>query len=511
MKIDMKKACVNSHLNRQINKFLLDENIRDNPQVVNFIAAVNQTYLNFEKDSDLHEQATRLNDIEYHEVNTKLKEELAEKVFFENKLTKTIYKLTGDESHLESNKDLFGLVKVLNNEIEIKKEYQEKLSIAKANAESANEAKSDFLSIMSHEIRTPLNAIIGLIYIMEKENTLKSFQENLEVLKHSSNYLFLLINNILDFSKIEAGKIDIEKIPFDLKDLIIQISRSLEIQASENLNKIKLIIDDNFMPNVISDPLRLSQIMTNLISNAIKFTKEGEITVEVTQMSFIDGLSTFKIQVKDSGIGIDLEKFNLIFEKFSQAETTTTRKFGGTGLGLVITKKLLNLLDSDINIESKIGKGSNFYFVLQLPIDEDFTDQTDRIFSNDYEEKDLNGLRVLLVEDNLINVKIANKIISQWNVAVDVAHNGLIAVEKHLVNQYDVILMDLSMPIMDGYEATTIIRERDNKIPIIALTASASYGYLDRAIKLGINDYVIKPFSPKELNMKLYKYSKSKL
>jgi signal transduction histidine kinase len=504
----MEKSTVNNHLNRQIKKYLLDEELRANPQVLNFIDAVKQTYTNYDKDADLHQQATRLNDAEYQEVNAKLKEELKEKVFFESKLIKTIYQLTGDKSHLETDKDLMGLIKVLNNEIEIKKAHQEMLHHAKANAERANEAKSDFLSIMSHEIRTPLNAIIGLIYIMEKENTLKSFQENLEVLKHSSNNLFLLINNILDFSKIEAGKIDIEKIPFNLKELVIQISKSLELQASENLNKIKLIIDDDFMPNVISDPLRLSQIMTNLISNAIKFTKEGEITVEINQMSFIDGLSTFKVQVRDSGIGIDLEKFNLIFEKFSQAETTTTRKFGGTGLGLVITKKLLNLLDSDINIESKIGEGSNFYFILQLPIDEDFADQTDRIFSNDYQEKDLDGLRVLLVEDNLINVKIADKIISQWNVNVDIAHNGLIAVEKHLVNQYDIILMDLSMPIMDGYEATSIIRERDRNIPIIALTASASYGYLDRAIKLGINDYVIKPFSPKELNRKLYKYSK---
>jgi len=504
----MEKITVNNHLNRQIKKFLLDENIRNNPQVVNFIAAVSQTYSNYDKDADLHQQATRLNDAEYQEVNSKLKEELEEKVFFENKLIKTIYKLTGDDSHLETGKDLISLVKILNKEIEIKKEHQEMLFAAKANAERANEAKSDFLSIMSHEIRTPLNAIIGLIYIMEKENTLASFQENLEVLKHSSNNLFLLINNILDFSKIEAGKVDIEKIPFNLKELVIQISKSLELQASENLNKIKLIIDDDFMPNVISDPLRLSQIMTNLISNAIKFTRGGEIIIEMNQISLIGGISTFKVQVKDSGIGIDLDKFNLIFEKFSQAETTTTRKFGGTGLGLVITKKLLNLLDSDINIDSKINEGSNFYFVLQLPIDADFADQTDRIFSNDYKEKDLDGLQVLLVEDNLINVKIADKIISQWNVNVDIAHNGLIAVEKHLANQYDVILMDLSMPIMDGYEATTIIRERDKKIPIIALTASASHGYLDRAIKLGINDYVIKPFSPKELNMKLYKYSK---
>ena len=166
----MEKSTVNNHLNRQIKKYLLDEELRVNPQVLNFIEAIKQTYINYDKDADLHQQATRLNDAEYQEVNAKLKEELEEKVFFESKLVKTIYKLTGDESHLDTDKDLKGLIKVLNNEIEIKKEYQEMLHQAKANAERANEAKSDFLSIMSHEIRTPLNAIIGLIYIMEKEN-----------------------------------------------------------------------------------------------------------------------------------------------------------------------------------------------------------------------------------------------------------------------------------------------------------------------------------------------------
>jgi signal transduction histidine kinase/CheY-like chemotaxis protein len=504
----MEENYLNRNLKRQVTKFLTEDDLINNPRLKDFINVVNQTYLNYEKDAELSEQASRLNDKEYTDINVKLKEELTEKEFFENKLIEAINKLSGDSIKRSYNSDIKELIEVLNNEIEVKKEYQELLYLAKASAEKANEAKSDFLSIMSHEIRTPLNAIIGLIYIMEKENTLASFRENLEVLKHSSNNLFLLINNILDFSKIEAGKIDIESIPFNFKDLIIQISKSLELKASENLNKISIEIDDDFTPYLISDPLRLGQIMTNLISNAIKFTKNGQIKVKVNQISLINDISTFKIQIIDNGIGIDIDKFNFIFEKFSQAETKTTRNYGGTGLGLVITKELLLLLNSEIQLKSEIGKGSNFYFILKLPVNNKKDHHDEIIFSSEYLEKDLNKMKVLLVEDNLINIKIAHKIISQWNVVVDVAENGLIAVEKFKDNNYDVILMDLSMPIMDGYEATAIIRNQDKKIPIIALTASASYGYLERAIKVGIDDYIIKPFSPKELNMKLFKYFK---
>ncbi|GAB3719649.1 ATP-binding protein [Flavobacterium koreense] len=504
----MDNNILNRNLRRQLNKFLTEDDFADNPKLLDFINVVNQTYSNYEKDAELSEQASRLNDKEYSEINAKLKDELTEKEFFENKLIEAINKLSGNTIKRSNNSNIKELIKVLNSEIELKKEYQELLYIAKASAENANEAKSDFLSIMSHEIRTPLNAIIGLIYIMEKENTLVSFQENLEVLKHSSNNLFLLINNILDFSKIEAGKIEIESIPFNFKELIIQISKSLELKASENLNKISIEIDADFTPNLISDPLRLSQVITNLISNAVKFTKKGEIKVKVTQISLINGISTFKIQIIDNGIGIDVNKFQSIFEKFTQAETKTNRNYGGTGLGLVITKQLLQLLNSEIKLESEIGKGSNFYFVLQLPIDKNKTQHDDIMFSNEYVEKDLNQMKVLLVEDNIINIKIAHKIINQWNVILDVAENGLIAVEKFKKFNYDIILMDLSMPIMDGYEATTIIRNLDKDIPIIALTASASYGYLDRAISIGINDYIIKPFSPKELNRKLFKHIK---
>lgn len=502
----MNKSHLHRNLRRQIDKFMSEQFIAQNPILVNFIESVNQTYLNYEKDAELFEQSARLNDIEYGEMNAKLKDELDKRVFFQKKLIEAIKELNAEGQELKSEDNLFDLLHILNKEIEIKAEIQKQLYASISEAEEANEAKSEFLSIMSHEIRTPLNAIIGLIYIMEKENSLESFHENIEVLKHSAQNLFLLINNILDFSKIEAGKVDIEKIPFNLIDLVKQIARSLEARASENLNQIEVKIDPDFIPNLISDPLRINQVITNLISNAIKFTQDGKITIKLHQIAVHENISSFKIEVIDTGIGIDKDKFQSIFQKFSQAETKTSRQFGGTGLGLVITKKLLNLLGSDIQFDSELGKGSNFFFVLHLPIDAKGASVNTNDLHEDYKEENLKGLRVLLVEDNIINTKIAQKIMSQWDVIVDTAENGLVGVEKHKANTYDVILMDLSMPVMDGYDATTNIRQTDKLIPIIALTASASFGYLDRALQIGINEYIIKPFNPKELNMKLRKY-----
>lgn len=493
------------NLKRQIDKFLPEDLVAQNPALLSFLKTVNQTYLNYEKDAELFEQSAKLNDKEYAQMNAKLKDELEKKVYFQQKLVEAIKQLDV-EGHELDDENLLDLLHILQKEIEIKADIQKKLYDSIADAKKANDAKSDFLSIMSHEIRTPLNAIIGLIYIMEKENSLQSFHENIEVLKNSAQNLFLLINDILDFSKIEAGKVDIEKIPFDLVQLAEQIAKSMEARASENLNKIEVIVDSDFVPNLISDPLRINQIITNLVSNAVKFTYDGQIQIRLKQIAVQNKFSTFKVEVVDNGIGIEKDKFQSIFEKFTQAETKTSRLYGGTGLGLVITKKLLALLGSEIKFESEIGVGSNFYFTMHLPIDLKQNAVNTHDLQEDYKEQNLKGLKVLLVEDNLINIKIAQKIMGQWEVEVDLAENGLIGVEKYHANKYDVILMDLSMPVMDGYEATTAIRQEDKLIPIIALTASASFGYLDRALQIGINEYIIKPFNPKELNMKLRKY-----
>jgi signal transduction histidine kinase/BarA-like signal transduction histidine kinase len=501
---------LNRNLNRQINKFLSDEIINDNPSIQKFIQAVSQSYENYEKDAELFEQSIRLNDLEFYKINSEIKDQLEKIKRIQAELMQAIKILSNNNNDLEVDVDnLTELLQILHNEIEYKKLAEEQLSLSKFNAEKANEAKSEFLSIMSHEIRTPLNAIIGLIYIMEKERTVESFNENFDVLKTSAQNLFLLLNNILDFNKIEAGKIDLETIPFNFKDLVLEIVRSLQAKALENQNKIEVIIDDKFQVNIVSDPLRISQIFTNLILNAIKFTKNGLIQVKIDQVNEINNHSVFKVQISDNGIGIDVEKFNSIFQKFEQADTKTSRQYGGSGLGLVITKNLLNLFHSDIELESEIGTGSKFSFVLNLPIFNKNSEFKNELNADDYKEQKLEGLKVLLVEDNLINVKIAEKILKQWDVNVDVALNGLIAVEKHKSTKYDVILMDLSMPVMDGFEASINIRSKDSLIPIIALTASTSYLSLEKAIQIGINEYITKPFNPRELNLKLSKYYNS--
>ena len=501
----MNENNLHRQLNRQVNKFLSEEIFIDNPAIKKFIEAVNQSYYNYEKDAELFNQSIHLNDVEYNEINNRLKSELEKKVNIQVSLIDSIKRLNGDSDiKLDNEGDFLGLLELLQNEIELKKESNNQLLIAKLNAELANEAKSDFLSIMSHEIRTPLNAIIGLLYIMEKEDSIESFHDNLDVLKNSAKNLYLLINNILDYNKIEAGKVDLDKISFDFKELLFEIVKSLEVRALENNNKIEIITDNNFYSKVISDPLRISQIITNLVINAIKFTKNGLIQILINQIDQKDNRTSFKVQVIDNGIGIDPEKFNLIFEKFGQAESKSSRRFDGSGLGLVIVKKLLNLFNSDIELKSELGIGSNFSFVLDLPAS--IQDSVGIDLLNNYEEKDLSGFRVLLVEDNLINIRVADKILKRWNVEVDIALNGLLGVEKFKSNSYDLILMDLSMPVMDGYEASVIIRGVNTSVPIIALTASTSYLSLEKAIQIGINEYVTKPFIPKELNAKLCKY-----
>lgn len=502
---------LHSYFGRQVKKYIDDEILEQRPSLYKFIDIINQSYLSYEKDAELVEKSIRLNDIEYNKINNKLKEELNKNTGIVTKLFEAIKQLDDINSlslDTESNSD--DLFKILKDEIEFKKKHEKELFEAKLAAEKANEAKSDFLSVMSHEIRTPLNAIIGLSYIMENQNDLSSIQNNLELLKKSSQNLLHLINNILDYNKIENGKIILDHISFDYLELVNDIIKSLEANAKQNNNTITLTVDTKFTPNVIGDPLRISQIITNLLSNAIKFTKNGKIEFKITTLEKNEENIIFKSEVIDNGIGIDLIKFSSIFEKFSQYDSSISREYGGSGLGLVIIKNLLQLFQSKIEISSELGKGANFNFVLNMPIPNS-DNQTVNSHFHDREIQMLEDMRVLLVEDNLINIKVAERILQQWKVKVDIAQNGLIALEKFNRSNYDAILMDLSMPIMDGYEAIAKLRLIDAKIPIIALTASTSYLNLDKALQVGANSYVTKPFIPTELNYKLafYYYNKT--
>jgi signal transduction histidine kinase len=505
----MIKENMHNYLSRQVKKYLDEDLIHQNPSLQNFIQIINQSYLNYEKDATLFEKSIKLNDIEFNQVNAKLKEELEKKKEVQKMLFNTIKQLeNSNDLVIEDNNSSDYLLEILTDEIELKKMHQEQLYTAKINAEKANEAKSDFLSIMSHEIRTPLNAIIGLTYIIENEKNILDIHENVTILKNSAQHLHHLINNILDFNKIEKGKVALENVSFDYKAFVIDITKWLESSTRENNNKINVYFDDEFCADIISDPLRISQIINNLLSNAIKFTKNGLIEIRVTTLSKTQNNIVFKTEIIDNGIGIDLDKFDAIFEKFSQLDSSTSRKYGGSGLGLVITKNLLKLFYSEIHITSEPGKGCNFSFILDMPLNGKQSDNSFSDFEKDVQIQMLDGMKVLLVEDNLINIKVAEKILCQWNVVVDIAQNGQLGLEKFNTNTYDLILMDLSMPVMDGYEASAKIRLVNTTIPIIALTASTSYLSLEKALQIGANEYVTKPFIPKDLNQKLFKYYK---
>lgn len=497
-------------LSKQITKHLTPECFTQE-RFQNFIKVVNDSYINFERDKELFEHSSQLNEKEYAEINEKLKKEIKQRKLSVDKLIDAIYSLEVKEG-LEATKiidsnNLLVLVDYLQVQIDNRKKIEAELRLAKELAEDATQAKSEFLSMMSHEIRTPLNAIVGMTYLMQQEEVSENMAENLKILQFSTDNLHVLINDILDFSKIEAGKVELEKAPFDLKQLISNIKKANQVKAEEKENSIKLMIDDDVPNLIIGDSLRLGQIISNLVSNAVKFTKNGSITVELTLQKRIGNNAILGFSVTDTGIGIEPKKQELIFDKFTQANSETTREFGGTGLGLVITKKLLQLHGSEIKLFSEAGKGAKFYFSVELEIASDIV-KLKKDLNVEFQEEDiLKGVKVLLVEDYPVNIKVATKFLERWKINIDIAENGKIALEKFAIGKYDVILMDIQMPIMDGYTATAEIRKIDDNVPIIALTASATLNNQDRAFTVGMNDYITKPFNPKELFGKIAKFS----
>ncbi len=389
-------------------------------------------------------------------------------------------------------------------DITSRKKIEEELIISKEKAEQATIAKSQFLSIMSHEIRTPMNAVIGLAHLLLQENLSDDQKENLKTLKSSADNLLTLINDILDYNRIESGEVELSKLDFNLKELVNGISQSHSILAKEKNIKLTLTIDSELPDYIVGDPSRLSQILANLVANGIKFTEWGHVTVEVLQKTKTKQSIVIEFIISDTGIGISKEKLDHIFERFTQESSDSTRKYGGTGLGLAISKKLIELHGSSINIESKIGVGSKFNFSIefQLPVSKK-SDSDLNLFSPEHR---LEGVRVLLVEDNEINQLVVNKFLKKWHVNSDLAVNGKLAIEKIEQNDYELILMDLQMPVMDGYEATVEIRKMADKkalIPIIALTASAVSEVKDRVIQSGMDDFISKPFTPDELFKKI--------
>jgi PAS domain S-box-containing protein len=381
---------------------------------------------------------------------------------------------------------------------------------AQQKAEEATHAKSQFLSMMSHEIRTPMNAIIGITNLMLLEKPRPDQLENLKLLKFSGENLLTIINDILDFSKIEAGKIVLEHIDFNLESSLTNIQQMLQQRADEKGIKLYLRYSELVPAIVKGDPVRIGQVVTNLLGNAIKFTEQGYVELSVTPVKNNGNKHKLRFAVKDTGIGIDSESIKRIFESFSQASSETTRKFGGTGLGLSITKRLLQLMGSSISVESTPGHGATFTFELELEEGsrEAANAEEKLLLANDF---NAGKVKVLLVEDNRVNQIVASNFLRKWGIEVDFANNGKEAVEMIESKLYNIVLMDLQMPEMDGYEATRRIRRLDHdpyfkKVPIIALTASAMNDIKEKVLKIGMTDFITKPFLPEDLQSKIGKY-----
>lgn len=383
----------------------------------------------------------------------------------------------------------------------IKAKADEAIMAAKEIAEQASQAKSQFLSTMSHEIRTPLNAVIGLSHFLLNEEPKSTQRKDLETLHFSANHLLSLVNDILDYSKLESGKISFAQEEFDLEKLCKDLHQAFKLEADKK--ELDLSLDTQTVySHLKGDSIRLNQILTNLIGNAIKFTHTGSINISYELIVNTPDELSIRFSVKDTGIGIPLEKQTAIFQQFEQASKDTTRKYGGTGLGLAICKKLVELQGGKIGLKSEPGIGTEFWFQLDFQKGSRFYEgPSNEHLKMAWKHKTLPGMKVLLVEDNVMNQKIASKFLEKWQIDIHIAENGQVALEKLVKHpHFDLILMDLNMPLMGGIEAAQVIRAQTESIyqsvPIIALTADVSVNTQKKALASGMNDYLTKPIDP---------------
>jgi len=387
---------------------------------------------------------------------------------------------------------------------ELLQQKNTELILAKESAERASEAKAQFLSTITHELRTPLYAVTGLTHLLLEESPTPNQKEHLNSLKFSGEYLLSLINNILDLNKLEANKVEIENTSFNLQKRINDVLIALSKSAKDKNNTLHYEFDKSIPKKLKGDPLKISQILINLIGNSIKFTHNGDIWIRVAKIKESEDRLTLNFQIQDQGVGISDKKQKNIFENFTQGSIQINRKFGGTGLGLSIVKNLLILMNSEIHLESELGKGSKFYFDLEFQVYHD-TDQNYIEGSKHIDYAIMKNKHVLVVEDNKINQLITRKILEKNKIICDVADNGMSAVKKTKENNFDLILMDIHMPGISGIEATKRIREFDVRTPVVALTAIALDDNLDEFYSNGFNDIIPKPYKTEEFFFKLHR------
>lgn len=402
-----------------------------------------------------------------------------------------------------------GSLIVLKDISELELAFYEAKSSQKA-AEAANQSKSRFLANMSHEIRTPMNAIIGISDILyTTEMTAEEQKKNLKILMSSAASLLSLLNDILDYSKIEAGKLELENTVFHLKELMDEAVDTFVINTRNKNISMRTHFDKQLPEYVSGDPTRIKQILSNLISNSIKFTAEGEITISAEVMETNDMRARVKFTVSDTGIGIPEEKIDLLFQSFKQLDNSTTRKYGGSGLGLSIVKNLIEMMEGNIRVESKMGAGSSFIFTIPFELAQAPEEPARKSITNNSPICD-NNLNIIVAEDSKVNQELIKIFLTKKNLKADYADDGKMLLQMLESNKYKLILMDMQMPEMDGLEATSLIREKEKAngehVIIIALTANAMQGDRELCINAGMDDYLAKPLRYNELSNMIDKY-----
>lgn len=408
------------------------------------------------------------------------------------------------------------LSKLIAMDVDITKIKESEITLQKAKelAEASEKTKQLFLANMSHEIRTPMNAIIGFTELLEGTQLNPQQKESLEAIRSSGENLLVLINDILDFAKIEANQVHFEAIPFKINRIAEAACHLFKPKAMlKNLNCI-LKRTDNIPPYLIGDPYRLNQIIVNLLSNAIKFTNKGSVEFSITSNKIDEQNISLCLEFKDTGIGIPLDKQPTIFSHFTQASSGITRKYGGTGLGLSIVKQLIDQQKGTIHLDSEERVGSTFSVCIpyRIATTEEAESYESKLLAKNVKEPYSNkneGIRILIVEDNPVNQLLATRVLTKFGYVIDMAENGKIAVEKTKARMFDLILMDLQMPELDGFQATNAIREPENQnnaTPIIAMTAHVLTGEKERCVEGGMDDYISKPFAAKALNKMILSY-----
>jgi signal transduction histidine kinase/CheY-like chemotaxis protein len=477
---------------------LANQFLRDHIKLSDSIQNIKLETLSPEKKAQYLNQ---YNNDNYQELKTKVEDQEAENSFI--KIT-TILSIA-----LITILSLLTLSLYKNNNIRLKTnnmlhKKNDELVIAKEKAELASKTKANFLSTVTHELRTPLYAVTGLTNMLLDENPKPDQIPHLKSLKFSGDYLLTFINDILQINKIEANKVELDPEQFNLKKKVENVIAALNNSALDNNIIMHMEYEKGLPEYFVADQLKLSQILINLIGNAIKFTKDGDIWVRVSKIDNIGNTFKVKFEIKDNGIGITKEKQDNMFESFSQGSIQINRKYGGTGLGLSIVKGLIEILKGKIYLKSELGKGSTFTFEIPL----EYSEKTEVIkkenYSKNINQLDLSKIKILVVEDNKINQMITKKILNKMNLECDVVDNGEDAVERVKENKYSVVLMDIHMPGISGLEATKIIRTFDKELTIFALTAVTLEDKMHEFDEAGFNDIISKPFKQEDFEKKLF-------